>query len=113
MKNVDAVIYQKAEKDKLKRYNVSESSMSSIVEIAGMIGDDTALRLRTELLSDEGFFFKLPKWHRTCQSSWLRKRNPSISNSEEPPLNTFNQDESHSAAAPIATLAENHFMCNM
>ena len=50
-----------------KLYNNSCSGISTIEEIAGMVYNDTPLRLKTELQSTDEFLDKQPKWHKTVK----------------------------------------------
>ena len=45
----------------------SSSSISTIEEIAGMVYNDTQLRLKTEQQSTEEFLDKQPNWHKTVK----------------------------------------------
>ena len=56
------IICRKVGKGKL--YNISCSGIASIEDIAGMVYNDTPLRLKTELQSTEEFLNKQPKWHK-------------------------------------------------
>ena len=100
------IICQKVGKNKL--CNISVSSVSTIEEIAGILCNDTAYRLRTELQSTEEFLEKQPKWHKNCQASWLKKRTslcgqaPLPVNIEQTSQNT-EQNPVNSLKLPLAT----------